>query len=173
MAVGERTTSTNCVRSGFTGLYDTLDLRASLDIALQLQPGVQRVYVVSGSSETDLFYEGVARRQFRDLEKRVSFTYLTGKPLEDLQKELATLPPGSIIYGLVVTQDGAGTKFLPVEFLTKIAAAANAPVYSFVEGFLGSGIVGGSLVSEELLGRPTAQVAARVLKGRGARKTFR
>ena len=149
----------------FTGLYDILDMRASLDIALQLQPAVKRVYVVSGSSETDRFYETVARQQFQGFETRLSFTYLTGKPLEGLQREVATLPPQSIIYYLTVTQDGAGTEFLPVESAAKIAAAANAPVYSFVEGFLGSGIVGGSLVSEELLGRQTAEVAGRILMG--------
>lgn len=149
----------------FTGLYDILDMRASLDIALQLQPAVKRVYVVSGSSETDRFYETVARQQFQGFETRLSFTYLTGKSLEGLQREVATLPPQSIIYYLTVTQDGAGTEFLPVESAAKIAAAANAPVYSFVEGFLGSGIVGGSLVSEELLGRQTAEVAGRILMG--------
>jgi signal transduction histidine kinase len=150
---------------GFTGFYDVLDLRASLDIALQLQPGVKQVYVVSGVTETDRFYEHLARQQFHDLEQRLSFTYLTGKSLEATQQEVATLPAESIIYCLVVTQDGAGTRFLPVESLTKIAAAANAPVYSFAEGFLGSGIVGGSLVSDELMGRRTAELAGRILMG--------
>jgi signal transduction histidine kinase len=150
---------------GFTGFYDVLDLRASLDIALQLQPGVKQVYVVSGVTETDRFYENLARQQFHDLEQRLSFTYLTGKSLEATQKEVATLPPQSVIYCLIVTQDAAGTRFLPVEWVAKIAASANAPVYSFAEGFLGSGIVGGSLVSDELMGRQTAEVAGRILMG--------
>jgi signal transduction histidine kinase len=150
---------------GFTGFYDLLDLRASLDVALQLHPDAKNVFVISGASGTDRFYETLARQQFQDLEKRLSFTYLSGQPLAAVQSRVASLPSHSIIYALVVTRDGAGMSFLPVDWVATIALAANAPMYSFLEAFLGRGIVGGSLVSEELIGRQIAELGVRILMG--------
>ena len=136
---------------GFTGFYDLLDLRASLDIALQLQPDVKNVFVIAGLKKPTGFMRLLLADNSRISIKWLSFTYLTGQPLATLQTTVASLPPQSIIYCLVVTRDGAGASFLPVEWVAQIALAANAPVYSFIEAFLGRGIIGGSLVSEELM----------------------
>jgi signal transduction histidine kinase len=98
----------------------------------------------------------------------LAFTYLTGMPITDLERRLASLPPRSIVYYLMVTQDSAGSNFVTVESLERVAGVANAPTYGFLEVWMDHGIVGGSLLSAERSVRAAADRALRVLGGESA-----
>ena len=54
---------------------------------------------------------------------------------------------------------------VPHDVVSRISAAANAPVYVFVDQFLGLGPVGGYLYSLELHGKAGAEIGLRVLHG--------
>jgi signal transduction histidine kinase len=126
------------------------------------------VFVVSGANAGDRDFEGVARAQFRLLESRLNFTYLSGLPTSDLKARLQRLPPHSIIYYLVVYQDGAGENFHPLEYMDELARVASAPVYSWVDSTMDRGIVGGRLLSQEAEMRSIADLVLRVLRGEAA-----
>jgi signal transduction histidine kinase len=148
-----------------TGLVFPIDMKSTLDLALRLQPEVKQVFVVSGASEFDKYYENIARRQFQEYESRLAFTYLTGLPLRELQRAVARLPEDSVIYYLTMAEDGAGNKFIPLSVLDKLSPAANAPIYCPIELVMDHGIVGGSLFSVEIVAQQTAGLALRVLQG--------
>ena len=90
-----------------TGIRADPRLGGSLTLAAELQPDVRNVFVVAGSG-ADRAYETAAREQFRPLEARFTFTYLAGLPTRELENAIAALPPHSIVYYLVVNQDGDG-----------------------------------------------------------------
>ena len=148
-----------------TGVVFRLDMKSTLEVALRLQPNVKRVFVICGASEFDKFYQNFSRQQFREYEGRVAFTYLPPMPLNDLLEEVARLPKDSILYFVSLYEDGAGNKLIPADVLERLAPVANAPTYCWPEQTLGSGIVGGSLLSEETVARDTAKLALRVLHG--------
>jgi len=148
-----------------TGLIVTIDVKSTLDLALRLQPEVKRVFVVCGASGFEKYFENIARRQFQEYEGRLAFTYLTRLALEDLQGVVAKTPEDSIIYFLSLVEDGAGNRFIPLDALDKISSVANAPVYGWYDVAIDHGIVGGSLVSPELVGRQTAELGLRTLRG--------
>jgi hypothetical protein len=152
-----------------TGVSAKVDLRTTLDLALRLQPGTRRVFVVSGLSEFDKYYETIARREFQEFEQRVGLTYLVGLPMTELQNNLANLPRDSIIYFLTVSEDGAGNRFLPTEALDKLSAVTNAPIYSWSEVTIDHGIVGGSLMSFELVAEEQRNWPFCVLRGKNRR----
>src|SRR5262249_39537482 len=81
---------------------------------------------------------------------------------------LAALPAHSMIYYLVVSQDGTGENFHPLEYLDRIAEVARAPIYSWVDSAIGHGIVGGSLKSQKAQAQAIGQLALRVLRGERA-----
>ena len=56
--------------------------------------------------------------------------------------------------------------------VSRISAAARAPVYVFVDQYLGLGPVGGYLYSVELHGKASAELGLRVLRGESP-QTFR
>ena len=86
----------------------------------------------------------------------------------DLEKRLATLPDNSIVYYLIVYEDGAGEVFSPLKYLDRIVAVANAPTYSWSESTMDHGIVGGELLDQAATMKEVAGLSLRVLRGEPA-----
>jgi len=130
-----------------TGLVQRRNLTATLGLIRQLQPDVRQVFVVSGAARSDGEYEDELRRQFPQSDAQLAVTYLSGLATAELERRLSQLPEHSAVYHLPDSADGAGSTFRPLEDVDRVAAAANAPTYSWVDSTLGHGIVGGSLTA--------------------------
>ena len=148
-----------------TGVVARLDLKGSIDVALQLHPDLERVFVVSGTSEYDKFYRVLAETELRPYNSRLAFTYLSGLPLSEVMRRASDLPERSIIYFLTFYEDADGNLFNTSESLDRIAAVANRPIYVFVGVYMDHGAIGGSVLSLDVVGRAVAEVAVRVLTG--------
>ena len=153
------------VPANATGLIARLTFRDTLESAVSLQPGTTRVVVVSGASAFDKYYEAVARSQFKPLEGRLEFTYLSALPAPELLQQVARLPEHSIVFFTGMSEDGDGQRFLLYEMLDRVSAASNVPTYGWNNFGMGHGIVGGKLSSSDLLEARTAELALRVLRG--------
>jgi signal transduction histidine kinase len=151
-----------------TGLINPLRFGPSIDLALALQPDLERVFVVSGATPSDRNYEGQARAEFRPFEGRVEFTYFSGLVTTDLEARLRTLPPRSAVFYVAVSQDGGGVHFQQMAYLSRVAAAANAPTYSWADPTVDSGIVGGTRRDQLAQVKAIAMLALRVLGGERA-----
>ena len=151
-----------------TGLINQLHFGRSIDLALALQPDLERVFVVSGAAAGDRSYESLAAAEFRAFEGRVAFTYLSGLVMHDLEGRLRALPRQSAVYYVVVRQDGAGEQFQPMASLSRVTATANAPTYSWADAAADSGIVGGRRRDQFAQTRAIATLALRVLRGERA-----
>jgi two-component system, cell cycle sensor histidine kinase and response regulator CckA len=137
----------------------------TLDLALHLQPDTQRVVVVMGSSPSEKFWLEQQRAEFAGLEGRVAFTYLTDLPMDGILKQVASLPPHTIIFFSHFLQDARGQFFNSVEALDLIANASNAPIYGSLTSDIGHGAVGGYMEDPGETGTATADLAVRVLSG--------
>jgi signal transduction histidine kinase len=151
-----------------TGAWGQLDFTQTLMLATALQPDVRQVFVVSGAATRDRTLERTARGQFRQFEPRLTFTYLSGLPTSALERRLASLPADSIVYYLLVYQDGAGEVFQPLEYLDHIATRANRPIYSWTDSTIGRNVVGGSMQRLDAQIESVARLALRVLAGEPA-----
>jgi signal transduction histidine kinase len=148
-----------------TGVVASLDLCGTLELALQLQPDVKEVFVVSGAAARDKAIEAQARAQFVEFAPHVAFTYLSGLPTPQLEQRLAHLPDKSIIYYLLVYEDGSGHLFQPLDYLDRLAATTNRPIYSWIDSTIGRGVVGGDMQRVDAQVGAVAAVALRVLNG--------
>ena len=137
----------------------------TLGLIEQLQPDVRNVFVVTGGAPADQGFERLVRAQFKPFEPRLTFTYLTGLTVGDLNQRLATLPEHSVVYYVLVTEDGSGNKYHPLEFVDRVTMAANRPTYSWVDSTMGHGVVGGSLYAQKDAIERVGQLALRVLRG--------
>ena len=151
-----------------TGIIVPLNLRATLEGALTLQPDIKRVAVVGGASPFDRSFETDARQEFKALESRVTFTYLTGLPSAEIYRQVGQLPPHSIVFLTSFAEDAEGQRFTPLESAQRLSLAANAPLYSWVNVSMGHGVVGGRMASHELQSTRLAELALRVLNGENA-----
>src|SRR5262245_28573273 len=148
-----------------TGLILERNYAATVTLIDKLQPEVKDIFVITGAAPADKGYELVVRSQLRPFEARFKFTYLSGLPTPELERRLASLPARSVVYHILVSEDGAGNKFHPLEYVDRVAAAANVPTYCWVDSALEHGVVGGSLYSQrEAIGR-VGLLALRVLGG--------
>jgi signal transduction histidine kinase len=147
------------------GVLVKREFAPTLELALHLHPTTEDVVVVSGTSEFDTELLAEVQKEFRSYENRVSFTYLSELPLEQLLARLSQLPPRDIVLFISVFQDGSGQRFVPHEVLERVSRAASVPVYGFLDHYLGRGIVGGSLYSLAALGAETAKVVLRLTAG--------
>ena len=86
----------------------------------------------------------------------------------DLEQRLRTLPPHSAVYYVVVSEDGAGDHFQQMTYLSRVAAAANAPTYSWADTSVDAGIVGGRRRDQSAQMNAIATLALRVLRGERA-----
>ncbi len=96
---------------------------------------------------------------------RVSFEWFNDLSFEDMQKRISTLPAHSAAFFVDVRVDAAGVPLDKESVLPKLRAATNAPIFGYVDNYLGQGIVGGPLMSSEALGWRMAEAAVRILKG--------
>jgi signal transduction histidine kinase len=148
-----------------TGLILERNFGATVPLIQQLQPDVTHLFIVSGAAVADRAYERLVRTQVRPYESRLAFTYLSALTTEDLERRLAALPPRSAVFYALVSQDGAGRKFHPLDYVNRVVAAANAPTYSWVDSAFDHGIVGGSVYSQRDAASHIARLAIRVLRG--------
>jgi signal transduction histidine kinase len=145
------------------GVLMKREFAPTVEIALRIHPDTKQITVVAGTSEFDAGLLDQARQEFRAYEDRLAFTYLTNLPLEKLLAELRQLPPHTIVLYTNIFKDGAGVSFIPHNVLPLVSTAANAPVYGFLDEFLGRGIVGGNLYSSSAHGVEAAKLVLLVL----------
>jgi signal transduction histidine kinase len=148
-----------------TGVVIKRNFAPTLAIALRLQPGTRRVYVVGGMSAFDRQLLAIARRDFAPFEKSVAITYLTTLTVPNLLATLAKLPKGSVVVYLGLFRDGSGRAFIPHELLPSVTAASNAPVFVALDQFLDHGAVGGHVYNIGKSGRRAAEIGLRVMRG--------
>lgn len=167
-AMDERQVKATNLPSHVTGVTLPLKFWPTVLLARNLQPDVEHAVFVGGVSPNDRAVEMLARDELREHEAKMKFTYLTGLPMETIMQLVSDLPPRSVILYLLVTEDGEGRSFMPDEVITRIAGAANVPMYVLSDNNLELGAVGGDLQSFEVCGRDTAKDALRILAGESA-----
>jgi two-component system, cell cycle sensor histidine kinase and response regulator CckA len=151
-----------------TGVKGKDEPGPTVDLALRLQPDTQRVVVVVGDSPLEKFWLEQLRTDFAAYNGRVTFTYLTGLPMDGILKRVTDLPPHTIILYTFFFQDASGQFFLPEEALDLIVNASHVPVYGIYLPYVGHGVVGGRMDDPEKTGEAVADLAVRVLSGEKA-----
>ena len=150
-----------------TGIVAEPDYRRTVTLALALQPDTTKVFVIVGNSRADNELERRSRAGLESFEPRVTVSYLSNVTTDELERQVAALPEHSIIYYLVFYQDAAGVNVNPLEYLDRLAAIANRPIYSWVDSTMDRGVVGGSMTMESQIAA-VAALAVRVLRGEQA-----
>src|SRR5258708_24264588 len=137
----------------------------TLEMMLRLHPDTRQVAVGSGSGPRDRQFADGFRQKMTTFGNRVAFTWLTNLSMEQLRGELARLPDHTVVLYLTMFQDATGKTFTPRQALDAFAPASRAPIYSCYDTYVGHGIVGGSMVTFEEIGRKAAQLGIRILAG--------
>ena len=110
--------------------------------------------------------EHEAKRAFEPWRDKLEFQYTSDRSVEEILQLVASLPPRSIVIYCNVFSDKTGRTFIPREVGKMVAKAANSPVFCLWDTLIGSGVIGGSLLSFEAEGAYAANMVLDILNGK-------
>jgi signal transduction histidine kinase len=145
-----------------------LDFPKWIEHILQVLPNTSHIAWAVGASPLERSWTEEFRRASQPFENRVTFEWFNDLAFEDMLKRVATLPPNSAIFYVDLRVDAAGVPLDHELVLERLRERTKAPIFSYVDSFLGRGIVGGPLLSSQEVGRRMANAAVRILGGEAA-----
>jgi len=164
-AVDERHLQTFTLDAKTTAVPASFDFPAVAEDFLRLWPGTTNLVTVQGQTALENFWKTQIQRELAPFTNRLALTWLDNLTMKQMLESVGRLPPHSVILYHYILVDAAGVPYEDTRALNAIHASANAPIVGLFEEELGLGLVGGRMLSLRDLGRKTAVVAARILKG--------
>ena len=141
------------------------DFPRLVDDILQVLPETrQRVHGVGVRIAREVLASRT-RGDFQRFHERLTFTWSDDLSLAEIVRRCASLPPHSAIFYLAFNSDAQGGAYADERVIAELRGTANAPLFAGISVFLGSGVVGGTMMSLDPLSRSTADVAVRLLNG--------
>ncbi|MCA1433018.1 sensor histidine kinase [Bradyrhizobium sp. BRP20] len=141
------------------------DFPRSFDTILQVLPATKRIVVVNGASPNETVWRREIQKDADLFAGKVEFIWHDGMSFDAILQVCAALPPDSAIFWHLMNIDATGMAYEGDRALQALHKVANAPIFSYDDGFFGREIVGGPMYSVEEISRLTASVAVRLLGG--------
>ena len=135
---------------------------------LRVLPHTGTVAVLIGNSAIEKYWADEIRDSLAPFRSHVKLTFLNNLSFKEVLKRVANLPANSAILYILLSPAIEGIPQDEDSALAAVHAAANAPLFSYTDAYLGKGIVGGPLISGEQQGRETVAAAVRLLGGQPA-----
>ena len=136
-----------------------------VDDILQVLPQTKQVFMVMGSGPIGQLWRQEVENQFKRFHDRVTFVWSDDLSLAETLRRCASLPEHSAIFYFAFGTDASGAAYADERVLAELHATANAPLFAAHSVYLGTGIVGGTLMSIDDLSRNAADAAIRILNG--------
>jgi len=149
---------------GVTGVMQSYDVLANIELALEYHPNTRKVVVLSHGEHNKKIFDAIRNK----LPDSMRFFHWKDLYLSDIEKKIKTLGSDAILIPVKAPRTKAGTNMPYGMFVERIAKVSNAPVYVLWDTALGSGAIGGKLVSSHAQGQTAAQLALRIMRGENA-----
>jgi signal transduction histidine kinase len=142
-----------------------LDFRKWIEDILQVLPDTTHIAWAVGASPLERFWTEEFRRVSDSFNDRISFEWFNDLRFEEMLQRVSKLPAHSAVFYVDLRVDAAGVPLDRDFVLPKLRDATNAPIFSYIDSYLGQGIVGGSMLSSAEVGQRMADATIRILDG--------
>ena len=163
-AVDERGVRDLTPPPGFAVLTIRFDMEGTVRTAMALLPETRHVALVGGASPPEQVYHDLIRQAVSQV-RGVDVIDLTKLPIAETLARVSRLPDRTVVVQSSYQVDGAGRRFHGIDLVPEISKAANRPVFTPLDLALGRGVVGGSIVEFEDVGRDAGRMATRIMRG--------
>ena len=143
-----------------------LDPRGTLERGLELFPQTRKVIFVSGTAAIDKVFENQAHTEFAPWEGKLEFDFTSQRSVDELMKDVAQLPPNTLIIFSNLATDITGKSFVPRDLVKTLVSISNAPVLSMFSTQIDTGVVGGSMIDMELFGEMIGNAMVAIESGK-------
>jgi signal transduction histidine kinase len=152
-----------------TGLQGGFFINGTIDLALELLPDTETVFVVDGARENQGEIQAEIEQQVSERKRSVGLVYLRDLPLSDLLARIAAIPERAVVLFVRQTMRNQSQDLDQFEALAHVLRASPVPVFSQLEEFMGRGIVGGYVWRFETDAWRMAEMARQIASGASAR----
>jgi signal transduction histidine kinase len=155
--------SVRMASGGLTGVRPGVAYGKTLEAALAMHPGTERVYVIADSPTVG--GADMVRAELGDAVNRVPLTYLAAPTVAGLLDQIRALPPRSLVLYIWSPGYELGNLVYSDSVARLVAQASPVPVYGTSDFYIGTGVVGGVIRRTSETGVRLGELAARVLNG--------
>jgi signal transduction histidine kinase len=148
---------------GLTGVRPGVAYGRTLEAALALHPGTERVYVIANAESPGTSV--MARTELNRFANRVTLTYLDAPTVAELLNAVRSIPQRSLVLYLWNPGHELGNLVYSDAIASMLAQASPVPVYGTSDFYIGTGVVGGVIRRTSETGTRMGQLAARILNG--------
>ena len=156
--------------ANFTGVNETADIPATVELMLSLHPTAKKIFFLNDATTTGKKVHDRCLEVIERFAGRVEFAFLDDLEMGKLRQKVRHLPPESLILYNFFFRDSAGQFFEYDDSIKLIAEKSNSPVYGSWDFSLGHGIIGGMLTSGFYQGETAGKIALRILDGENAKE---
>ncbi len=142
-----------------------VDYKKNIELINNTLENLEQVYVVIGHSESEQSTLEQIKKVALLYADKIDFIYLNQLSHQQMLDMLRNPSDRSAVLFVRWIQDAEGKAFIPVNVLEEIIKEVNIPVFGVHYQFLGSGIVGGYVYDQALIGNQAAQSAIQMMKG--------
>lgn len=144
-----------------TGISESGDFVTTLDLAFKLHPNLEHMVFISPGLRSRHLIESMVADYRPELELSI-WHYET---LPEIERALSLLPKNAVLVPVGEPVTAGGVAMPMNKFVAWISKRTDAPIYTVWDFALGSGIVGGYLVSGFIQGETIARTALHILRG--------
>lgn len=146
------------LRRPYGGTVEYIDLNDTISLIGQLHPNTKTIKYIVDDTLTGKSIEKSLLKEY-DLNHPYEFEKLVSRDMSDLLEQVENLTDDTVLLYTVYFYNKHGDYYSSAESTELIANASNVPMYGLWETVLGSGIVGGKLLSGIDQGGLIAQMA--------------
>lgn len=151
-----------------TGVVENFDLPNTLNIARKLHPEKTRMVVVGDHSITGWSIEQQVYAMLEEYGKELEVEFWFKLSLDETKQKVERLAEDTFLFFTPWYQTVKGKFYTAEEVMEAIYEHSSVPIYTTWEFLLGSGTVGGSLLSGLHHGKMAARMALRIIEGEKA-----
>ncbi len=148
-----------------TGVYENQDVKTTIRHALSIQREARAAYIISDMNESGQAVEQKLREALNTIAPDLPVHSLSDNPIGVIEKIVSRFTTKDLLFIGSYSIDAEGTTYTGETLISRVATAARTPVYVLNTHHLGTGAIGGHLLSPYLLGSVAGKLAIRILDG--------
>jgi signal transduction histidine kinase len=164
-AVDDRTAA-EALPPNVTGVTMHQTLGSMIEAARIIVPDLKAFAIVGTRLEDQIYYRHFAD-ELPEFSRDLEFIDLMGLSINETRQRVSALPDHTAILYIGINFYGP-TTYVAAEVVPLIAERANQPIIVDAETFLGSGAVGGFILTPQQIGQDAGRLASRILQGEDA-----
>lgn len=153
------------LENNMTGIYESVSLKGTLDLARALKPDANRVVALFDNTTTS----NAVKKQYVDLNKDYELPLeaidLSTMTFDNLKEALHKLTDRDIVLFVSLHRDVNATTISFKEGLSIVFENLDQPVFCLYDFGLDNGLIGGEIVSFYEQGKTAAETALRIFNG--------